>query len=101
MTSDGVDGTAFCSRLRRSARPRGVSFFIKPDDERATRRYIGPKYPHAPAGTTPDNIRRGRQAASALRRRTDFTIASLICGTAGPVCRMAPARRRRDGCGAV
>ena len=65
--------------------------FIKHDDERLGQRYIEPRYPWAPAGATPQCIRRERRVASALRRRIDFMFASLICGpagTAGRRCRL-------------
>jgi len=39
--------------------------------------------PNAPAGATPNCVRRERQVAFALRRRTDFVIASLICDADG------------------
>jgi hypothetical protein len=39
--------------------------------------------PNAPAGAHPNSVRRERQVAFALRRRTDFVIASLICGADG------------------
>jgi hypothetical protein len=84
MTSAGVEGTAgscyLGARLTLAARP---SMFIKHDDEWLGQRYIEPKYPWAPAGATPQCIRRERRVASALRRHIDFMFASLICGPAG------------------
>jgi hypothetical protein len=57
--------------------------FIKRDDERLGPRYMQRDYPHAPAGAVPNRFRREMQVASALRRRTDFVIARLICGADG------------------
>ena len=47
MTSDGVNGTAADGRAGAEP-PRPV--FIKRDDGRLAPRYIGPAYPHTPAG---------------------------------------------------
>ena len=81
MTSDGVNGTAGDGRA--GAEPPGP-LFIKRDDGRLAPRYIGPAYPHTPAGgVTPHRLRRERQVASALRNHTNFMIANLICGAAG------------------
>lgn len=80
MTSDGVDGIA--AGCRPWARTPG-SWFIKPDDGRFAERYIEPAYPHTPAAGHPQGLRRERQVAPALRNRTDFVTASLICGADG------------------
>src|SRR3954466_8811228 len=56
--------------------------------------------PDAPAGASPNSVRRERQVASALRRRTDFAIVSLTCGTdgiAGCACPDARVRVWRAG----
>ena len=84
MTSAGVEGTAgFCHRKASVTPAGGAALFIMRDDERAGPRYIGPRYPQAPAGATPRCFRRERRVASPLRRRTDFMFASLICGADG------------------
>ena len=89
MTSDGVDGTAADGRAGAELcdlRPGPV--FIKRDDERFAPRYIGPAYPHTPAGgVTPHHHRRELQVASALRNRTNPMIASSTCAAAGPTGR--------------
>ena len=84
MTSAAVEGTAgFCYR-KASLKPAGrAGLFINRDDERLGPRYIGPRYPQAPAGATPRCIRRERRVASALRRRIDSMFASLIRGADG------------------
>ena len=96
MTSAGVEGTAgsyyLGARLTPAARP---SMFIKHDDEWLGQRYIEPKYPQAPAGATPQCIRRERRVASALRRRTDSMFTSLICGANGTTGRAWPDVRLR------
>ena len=84
MTNAGVAGTAGFFYRKASLTPAGrAALFINRDDERLGPRYIGPRYPQAPAGATPRCIRRERRVASALRRRIDFMFASLICGPAG------------------
>ena len=91
MTSAGVAGTAgFCYLKARLALAGKAALLIKRDDERLGPRYIGPRYPQAPAGATPRCIRRERRVASALRRRTDFMFASLICGADGTPGRAWP-----------
>jgi hypothetical protein len=82
MTSDGVDGTAADGRAGAGSCDRP---FIKRDDGRLAPRYIEPAYPHTPAGgAVPHRHRRELQVASALRNRSDFMIASLTLGAAGP-----------------
>ncbi len=85
MTSDGVHGTAAdCRAGAELCDRRPGPLFIKRDDGRLAPRYIEPAYPHTPAGgVTPHRHRRELQVASALRNRTTFMIASLICGAAG------------------
>ena len=96
MTSAGVEGTAGFCYLKASLAPAGrAALFIKRDDERLGPRYIGPRYPQAPAGATPRCIRRERRVASALRRRTDSMFASLICGANGTTGRAWPDVRLR------
>jgi hypothetical protein len=88
MTSAGVEGTAGFCYLKASLTPaRRAALFINRDDERLGPRYIGPRYPQAPAGATPRCIRRERRVASALRKRIDSMFASLICGADGPTGR--------------
>jgi hypothetical protein len=105
MTSDGVDGTAADGQP--GAKPRDQAAgppFIKRDDGRLAPRYIEPAYPHTPAGVTPNNLRRERQVASALRNTTDFEIASFNCGadgTAGGTCADPRLRVRPAASGAV
>src|SRR5260370_34080177 len=96
MTSAGREGPAgFCYR-RASRTPAGrAALRINRDDERLGPRYIGPRYPQAPAGATPRCIRRERRVASALRRRTDPMVASLICGAERTTERGWPDRRLR------
>ena len=54
-------------------------------DGRLAPRYIEPAYPHTPAGGVKSYRRRRElQVASALRNHTNFMIASLIYGAAGP-----------------
>ena len=85
MTTDGVHGTAADCRVDAELCDRLPGpLFIKRDDGRLAPRYIEPAYPHTPAGgVTPHRHRRELQVASALRNRTTFMIASLICGAAG------------------
>jgi len=107
MTSDGVYGTAAEDRAGAELCDRPPGWLrIKRDDERLAPRYIGLAYPHTLAGgVTPHRPRRERQVASALRNRTDLTIANLICGAAGPAgrpragarSRLRPSRRRAKG----
>ena len=97
MTSAGVDGTAADGRAgtEPSDRPPGP-LFIKRDDGRLAPRYIERAYLHTPAGgVTPYRRWRERQVASALRDRTVFMIASLICGAAGTVGRTSADARPR------
>ncbi len=55
MTSVGVAGTAGFFHLKASLTPAGrAGLLINRDDERLGPRYIGPRYPQAPAGATPD-----------------------------------------------
>ena len=55
MTSADVEGMAgFCYRKARLTPAGRAALFIKRDDERLGPRYIGPRYPQAPAGATPD-----------------------------------------------
>jgi hypothetical protein len=104
MTRDGVAGIA--ARLRLQAR-NGTRVrrqpFIKRDDGRLAQRYIGPTYPHTPAGAIPNSFRRERQVASALHNDvTDFAIASLnysAGGTAEAVVAASRARCRPTGSG--
>jgi len=96
MTSADVEGTAgFCYRKARLTPAGRAALFINRDDERLGPRYIGPRYPQAPAGATPRCIRRERRVASALRRRTDSMFASLICGADGTTGRAVPDARLR------
>ena len=82
MTSDGVDGTAADGRAGAESCDRP---FIKRDDGRLAPRYIGPAYPHTPAGgAVPHRHRRELQVASALRNCTAFMTGSLIYAAAGP-----------------
>src|SRR5687768_4160724 len=68
MNRGGVGGAATGRRPDVGCAAPGRSRqFIKRDDERSGRDYIGPAYSHTPAGTSPSGIRRERQAASALR----------------------------------
>ncbi len=84
MTSVGVAGTAGFFHLKASLTPASrAALLINRDDERLGPRYIGPRYPQAPAGATPRCIRRERRVASALRRRIDSMFASLIRGADG------------------
>ena len=84
MTSAGVAGTAGFCYLKASLTPaRRAAVFINRDDERRGPRYIGPRYPQAPAGATPRCIRRERRVASALHKRIDSMSVSLICGADG------------------
>ena len=84
MTSAGVAGTAgFCYLKARLALAGKAALLIKRDDERLGPRYIGPRYPQAPAGATPRCIRRERRVASALHKRIDSMSVSLICGADG------------------
>jgi hypothetical protein len=84
MTSAGVEGTAGFCYLGASLTPAGrAALFINRDDERRGPRYIGPRYPQAPAGATPRCIRRERRVASALHTRIDSMSVSLICGADG------------------
>ena len=97
MTRDGVAGTAAdgqaCAGQRNWLRRR---LFIKRDDGRLAPRYIERAYLHTPAGgVTPYRRWRERQVASALRDRTVFMIASLICGAAGTVGRTSADARPR------
>jgi hypothetical protein len=59
--------------------------------------------PNAPAGAHPNSVRRERQVAFALRRRTDSVIASLIRGADGeagrPGADARPCVRRAAGAG--
>jgi hypothetical protein len=83
MTRDGVAGIAAKLRLqaRHGTRVRQQPF-IKRDDGRLAQRYIGPTYPHTPAGAAPNSSRRERQVAAALRNDvTNFAIASLDYGS--------------------
>lgn len=104
MTRDGVAGIAAKQRLqaRHGTRVRQQPF-IKRDDGRLAQRYIGPTYPHTPAGAAPNSSRRERQVAAALRNDvTDFAIASLDYGggnAAGGVVAEARARCRPTGSG--
>ena len=97
MTSDGVHDTAADCRAGAELcdlRPGPV--FIKRDDERFAPRYIGPAYPHTPAGgVIPHRHRRELQVASALRNQTHFMIASSICGAAGSSGRRCAKMRSR------
>ena len=84
MTRDGVDGTGADRQyeVRRGTRPHDP-MFIRDDDGRLGQRYIEPRYFHAPAGASPNSVRRERQVASALRNCTDFVIARLAYDAAG------------------
>ncbi len=96
MTSDGVNGTAAYGRAGAKPCDRSPApLFIKRDDGRLAPRYIEPAYPHTPAGGVTPNLRRERQVASALRNRTNFMIASLICGAAGTAGRASAEARPR------
>lgn len=91
MMSEDSEGTTTCER---AAMPHVTCpTFIKRDDERLGPRYMQRDYSHAPAGAIPNRCRREMQVASALRRRTDSVIASLICGADGK-----PGGARGDAC---
>jgi hypothetical protein len=104
MTRDSVAGIAAELRLqaRHGTRMR-LQPFIKRDDGRLAQRYIGPTYPHTPAGATPNSFRRERQVASALRNDvTYFANASPSYDVRGPaeeVVAEARARCRPTGGG--
>jgi hypothetical protein len=104
MTRDGVAGIAAKLRLqaRHGTRMRRQPF-IKRDDGRLAQRYIGPTYPHTPAGAAPNSSRRERQVAAALRNDvTNFAIASLDYGggnAAEEVVAEARARCKPTGSG--
>ncbi len=92
MTSHGGGGSAGRDRAGSGSGTRALQRMpIKRDDERLGARYIEARYPHAPAGATPDSIRRERQVAFALRDCTAFVIASLRCGAGASAA--APSRR--------
>ena len=96
MTSVGVAGTAGFLHLKASLTPASrAALLINRDDERLGPRYIGPRYPQAPAGATPQCIRRERRVATALRRHIDSMFASLICGADGTTGRAWPDVRPR------
>jgi hypothetical protein len=80
MNGDGVAGTAGDWAPAAGKQPAArVALFIKRDDERLGRRYIGPRYPPVSRRSPPQNLRRERQVASALLERSDFMVASVIC----------------------
>ena len=84
MTSDGVDGTAAdCQPGTGPWTQVPCRVFIKRDDGSLAPRYMGPAYPHTPAGAAPNSLRCERQVASALRSNPDLMTASLICGADG------------------
>ena len=76
--------------------------FIKRGDERLGQRYMQRAIdPMRPPEPPPNSCRRERQVASALRRRTDSVIASLIRGGADDGARLCPGAPVRPADGAA